>query len=129
MELARMGDGAWRLELPQGKGHADVLALLASLPRVVDVVVADRHALVTFDPASPPEDPRPALLALAPAASAQVRLHVIRVRYDGPDLDDVARAAKLTRDEVIDLHAREYGVELVGFLPGFAYLGPLDERL
>ena len=56
--------------------------------------------------------------------------HVLRTIYDGVDLDDVARRTGLTRAEVIALHAgRDYDVELVGFLPGFAYLSPLDPRL
>lgn len=58
------------------------------------------------------------------------RLHRIATTYDGPDLDAVAAATGLSRDEVIARHAgREYVVELVGFLPGFAYAGPLDARL
>jgi KipI family sensor histidine kinase inhibitor len=52
------------------------------------------------------------------------------VRYDGEDLDDVARAVGLPRDEVVARHAgAAYVVAFVGFLPGFAYLAGLDERL
>lgn len=55
---------------------------------------------------------------------------LISVRYDGEDLDDVCRRTNLTRDDVIDLHSnREYRVQVIGFVPGFAYLGTLDERL
>lgn len=54
----------------------------------------------------------------------------IQVRYDGEDLDDVARRTNMSRDSVIDLHStREYRVYMLGFAPGFAYLGDLDERL
>lgn len=60
----------------------------------------------------------------------QARRHAIDVAYDGADLDDVAAASSLSRDEVIRAHAaREVTVEVVGFLPGFAYLGPIDPRL
>ena len=56
--------------------------------------------------------------------------HLLRAVYDGPDLDDVARQTGLYVGEVVALHAaREYDVELIGFLPGFAYLTPLDPRL
>jgi len=56
--------------------------------------------------------------------------HAIEVVYDGPDLDDVARLTGLSPAEVAELHAsRVYVVELVGFLPGFGYLSPLDPRL
>jgi inhibitor of KinA len=58
------------------------------------------------------------------------RLLVIPVRYDGPDLDDVASRTGLSRDEVIRRHsAPEYRVYLLGFAPGFAYLGDLDPSL
>ncbi len=56
--------------------------------------------------------------------------HVIDVVYDGPDLGVVAAALGVATEEVVALHAgREYTVEIVGFLPGFAYMGPLDRRL
>ena len=57
----------------------------------------------------------------------------IPVRYggrDGPDLDEVAALAGLSRGEVVDRHvARTYRVFMLGFLPGFAYLGTLDPAL
>ena len=56
--------------------------------------------------------------------------HVLRTIYDGADLDDLAHRTSLSRAEVIALHAsRVYDVDLIGFLPGFAYLSPLDPRL
>ncbi|MFJ3263527.1 5-oxoprolinase subunit PxpB [Pseudomonas sp. NPDC086581] len=58
------------------------------------------------------------------------RLHEIAVWYAGEDLSDVARLCGLTSAQVIDLHAgRDYRVGAIGFSPGFAYLGELDERL
>ncbi len=48
----------------------------------------------------------------------------------GPDLDEVARMHSLGADEVIRLHcAPVYRVYMIGFTPGFAYLGGLDEKL
>ena len=56
--------------------------------------------------------------------------HEIPVRYDGMDLDAVAGRAGLSAREVIDRHTRrEYQVYLLGFVPGFGYLGPLDPAL
>jgi KipI family sensor histidine kinase inhibitor len=58
------------------------------------------------------------------------RLHHVAVVYDGADLDEVAARAGMPPAEVIRLHASgHYRVELVGFLPGFGYLGPLDPKL
>ncbi len=56
--------------------------------------------------------------------------HRIRVVYDGPDLADVAAATGLTTDEVVELHSSlTYDVDLLGFVPGFAYLSEIDARL
>ena len=47
-----------------------------------------------------------------------------------PDLDEVAAATGLTTAEVVRLHcARSYTAEVIGFMPGFAYLGGLDPQL
>ena len=57
----------------------------------------------------------------------------IAVRYggdDGPDLDDVAERHDLTPAEVVALHTGAlYRVFMLGFAPGFAYLGPLPPQL
>ena len=54
----------------------------------------------------------------------------IPVRYDGPDLEEVAERTGLSVDEVIARHsARSYRAYACGFQPGFAYLGDLDEAL
>ena len=48
----------------------------------------------------------------------------------GPDLDFVCRHSGLSAQEVIELHsAPDYLIYMLGFLPGFAYLGGLDPRL
>ncbi|MCC6459753.1 MAG: 5-oxoprolinase subunit PxpB [Saprospiraceae bacterium] len=69
--------------------------------------------------------PSPALPARAPVE--------IPVRYGGalgPDLRAVARHAGLTEAELIELHSGQaYTVYLIGFLPGFPYLGFLPEAL
>ena len=58
------------------------------------------------------------------------RLHRIPVVYDGPDLDAVASALGLSAGRVVELHTRAiYRVFVIGFVPGWAYLGPLPEVL
>ncbi|MGG6431965.1 5-oxoprolinase subunit PxpB [Anoxybacillus sp. D401a] len=58
---------------------------------------------------------------------------VIPVCYGGefgPDLEEVARKNQLTPEEVIDIHARgHYFVYMIGFAPGFAYLGGMSEKI
>ncbi len=76
------------------------------------------------------------LLPAAQAAAADYRpgpLVEIPVCYGGdfgPDLAAVAAHAQLSIAELVDYHARpEYLVYMVGFAPGFPYLGGLDARL
>ncbi|MFI5230356.1 MAG: 5-oxoprolinase subunit PxpB [Gemmatimonadales bacterium] len=48
----------------------------------------------------------------------------------GPDLEDVAKRHGLTPDDVVRLHSgASYLVYMVGFMPGFAYLGGLPEAI
>lgn len=67
------------------------------------------------------------------AADEDAPLIEIPVRYggpEGPDLAEVARSIGLTPAEVIELHTGTiYTVAFSGFVPGFAYLGPLPPRL
>jgi inhibitor of KinA len=74
-----------------------------------------------------------AICAKAASASARTvaaREHVIPTRYDGVDLSDVAAATGLSVEEVVKRHsARVYRVDILGFVPGFAYLSELDESL
>jgi len=59
-----------------------------------------------------------------------IALPVYYSEESGADLAAVADRAGLSVREVIDLHSgREYRVYAIGFAPGFAYLGELDERL
>lgn len=54
----------------------------------------------------------------------------IPVVYDGEDLEALAAAKDLSIDDVVRLHsAPVYDVRLLGFSPGFPYLGKLDPRL
>lgn len=57
----------------------------------------------------------------------------IPVCYDkeyGPDLDFVALKNTISVEEIIQCHtATEYRVYMLGFLPGFAYMGLIDEKI
>jgi len=114
----------------------DVLGLYAALrrdppPGAVDLVPAARTVLVTFDRTVTAADrsalrDRPA----DPAGPPGGPLVVLPVRYDGPDLAEVARWAELDADEVARRHAAAvYVVAFCGFAPGFAYLAGGDPAL
>ncbi|AWW00490.1 5-oxoprolinase subunit PxpB [Arcticibacterium luteifluviistationis] len=54
----------------------------------------------------------------------------IPVKYNGEDLISLCEAKEIDRRELIKLHtAPDYRVYMMGFLPGFAYLGGLDKKL
>jgi len=61
------------------------------------------------------------------------RIYELPVAYGaelGEDLDDVAKHAGMTADEVIAIHSgTDYRVFMLGFAPGFPYLGGMDERI
>jgi len=63
----------------------------------------------------------------------QGSLVILPVYYSvesGPDLRSLADGAGLSVDEVITIHQQsEYRVYAIGFAPGFAYLGEVDERI
>lgn len=143
--VAPLGDGALTVTL----GHVVDLALnarvhalaarlrAAALAGVTDVVPAYAALTLFYEPLHQDAD---ALLAhvaaiLAepapePAPATGGREHRVPVVYDGPDLSEVAARTGLTADEVAARHAgRVYTVFLLGFVPGFAYLGELDDAL
>ncbi len=54
----------------------------------------------------------------------------IPVYYNGADLNEVADLHGLSVEELIQIHtAVTYRVYMTGFLPGFAYMGTVDERI
>lgn len=67
------------------------------------------------------------------SALRQPRRIEVPVRYggaSGPDLESVAASIGMTAAEVVRLHtSRAYTVCMMGFTPGFPYMGTLDERL
>jgi antagonist of KipI len=142
--MAEAGDSGLLLELDEvidADVNARAIAIAAAfarenLPGVRDVVPTYRTVAVHFDPlrldihvvraalerasgAAPTETSRPAI--------------EIPVRYggdDGPDLVEVARFAELSVEDAIRAHAETpYRVFMLGFLPGFAYMGTVDARI
>ena len=116
-------------------GIAIALRRLA-LDGVRDIVPTYRSVAVHFDPlVTSPARLREALARAVthdhPAHEG--RLIEVPVSYggtDGPDLDDVATWSGLSADEVIDRHCEvEYRVFMFGFMPGFAYLGSVNDAI
>src|SRR5215210_1292561 len=121
--------------------NARVLALDArvnqGVPGVVETVPTYRSLLVHYDPSATDFDALSvALTALSadlPDTPTQGRLWRIPVVYGGAfgvDLEVVAARHGLTPAELIARHAAPtYRVYMIGFVPGYAYLGGLDPDL
>lgn len=105
-------------------GVQEVVPAVASLTVFFDPLVTDSAALSARLSKLAAED------RAEPIAADAGSTHSIPVRYDGADLDEVAERTGLSREEVIRRHSeREYHVMALGFLPGWAYLGALDDAL
>lgn len=106
-------------------------------PGLRAVVPAIASLLVAFDPLTTPHATIEArlrrLLAAPMAHASHGRLVEIPVRYggvDGPDLEEVARALGMAPARVVELHtAAPLRVQMIGFAPGYPYLGPLPPAL
>ena len=128
--LLRFGPGgedaaraaAARLRGAAGRGLREVVVAWETVAVHFDPVVTTAEELARFGPTGEARGPVPPV--------PEPVLHTVPVRYDGEDLEWVAASCGLTRAQVVELHAAgEYRVQAVGFVPGFAYLGELDERL
>jgi inhibitor of KinA len=106
---------------------------------VRDIVPAYASCAVHFDPLGTDRNEleqavHEAIVGCVPitagGGSAAVDIPVCYGGPFGPDLAAVARFGACTEREVIELHAGcSYRVFMIGFLPGFAYLGPVDTRI
>lgn len=113
--------------------HAAARALAASAPTgVLDVVPAYASLYVEFDRDALPARRLRAWLDAPPddAGAPTGRTVRLPVRYDGPDLGEVAAEADLEPDDVVRRHAGvPYRVYALGFTPGFPFLGEVDATL
>jgi inhibitor of KinA len=106
-------------------GVRDVVPTYRSVAVYFDPLRVDyerlRSYLETFEPGSD---------AAADQSSEVVRLPVCYGGDLGPDLGEVASFAGITEQEVIKLHAAgSYRVYMLGFVPGFAYMCPVESRI
>ncbi len=149
--LLPLGDTAWTIEFGQiidpalyarVQGCAEALGAArargdAQFVGIVDVVPTFRSLTVHYDPLQADgERLGEALLRLAQgagSASQAGRCWSIPVCFDAayaPDLEDLAQSKGLTREAVIALLTEAtFQVYMIGFMPGFPYMGGLPEVL
>ena len=107
--------------------------------RLIDLIPSYASLLILYDPFQGGHTEIRAMLedclkepstATENAAGRQVALPVYYSSEVGPDLLSMAGTKGLSPEDVIRLHhEREYRVYAIGFAPGFAYLGQVNERL
>lgn len=152
--LAPLGDRALLIHLGEAideETHRLVRAVSARLSEhpvegLIEIVPAFASVAVHYEPSQVPNGDRQQAPYARFAATIETLLNnlavetlppprtvEIPVRYggdDGPDLDEVARQHGLTTDEVVQLHTgATYRVYMLGFAPGFAYLGGLPNAI
>jgi KipI family sensor histidine kinase inhibitor len=134
MRVLPVGDDALLVEVSSGEQaqalHAELLRRRAEgLLMAREIVPAARTVLLDglADPARLAAELAAAEVpAAAPPARQAVR---IPVRYDGPDLAEVAAHWGVAEADVPRIHAAaEFRVAFCGFAPGFGYLTGLPER-
>lgn len=146
VRILTLSDSALCIELGQGidretngRVHALCRAVReADISGVTEAVPTYRSLAVHYDMLKTGQKELiSALLPLIDGAGrgeqAEGRIVRIPVLYGGEwgmDIGTVARLNSLTAEEVIALHtAPEYPVYMLGFLPGFCYLGGMDARI
>lgn len=120
-------------------GRARALARrMRDVPGVLETVPALRSALLIIDPlradraaiAGTAADLATRLLPDTTGTGRVIDVPVVYGEEAGADLDDVAAALNLPASEVIALHTSgEFGVFMLGFAPGFPYMGLLPQPL
>ena len=143
--LLPLGDAAWTVEFGDAIDpalHARVMGFAraleeAALPAVVESVPTFRSCTVHFDPLAEGADVLGdrllELAASAPEAAIAGRRWRIPVLFGGeagPDLAALAANCALTEEAVVArLCATAFRVYMLGFMPGFPFMGDLPERL
>ncbi len=119
LEARHAGDGRWGRPVP---GYASLLVPYDPLRLTATEARVDTAQCVAETEAAPLEDEPPSV--------APFEIPVAYGGPGGPDLEDVAGRLGISPADVIELHAAPtYRVFLVGFSPGFPYLGPLPDAL
>jgi inhibitor of KinA len=109
----------------------------ARLSGVRDVVPTFRSVAIYFDPLrtdvarlSQLIDASAVVTPTRQSVTSTIRIPVCYGGVFGPDLGEVAAFAGVNEQAVVDIHvSHPYRVFMLGFLPGFAYMGLVDQRI
>lgn len=122
---ARVQAATEAIEAALGSDLVDLVPSYASLLIIYNAMVTDHLSVA--------HRVRECIENLEAAGEQEGRTVVLPAYYapeSGADLEALAERAGISTGEVIDIHAgTEYRVYAIGFAPGFAYLGEVDERI
>lgn len=145
-KIVTAGDSSVLIEFPQeisprinAKISATVRLLKSQQTQgVIDIIPAFCSLLINYDPrvisyGEMKKRLEDILKIEVKAGEESKRVYEIPVCYGGdfgPDIENIAANAGLSVEEVIKIHTScDYLIYMLGFLPGFCYLGGLDERI
>ncbi len=149
MRIEPLGDSAVLVRLGEAIDERVLRLVRAACARLAaeplagvrEVVPAFNTLAVHYDPARLGDHPHATLVALLEARltdleavplppARTIEIPVVYGGAAGPDLAAVAAHAGMSPDDVARIHAAgKYLVHMIGFAPGFPYLGGLDPRL
>jgi inhibitor of KinA len=113
-------------------------ALRASgVPGLIETVPTYRSLMVLYDPSATDYETLTAHIRTllehdrrVPSAAKLWRIPACYEPSHAPDLAEVAERTKLEQDEVVRLHSQtRFHVYMIGFVPGFPYMGDLPQSL
>jgi inhibitor of KinA len=112
--------------------------MIEAVPAIASTTIFYRSQQISSDPSGSAFDRvsdlvRDAVKNIRASGEAEHKTVTVPVSFSGEDaldLVEIAEFAILSREEVIDLFlSTEYRVYMLGFLPGFAYMGVVDDRI
>lgn len=132
------GDDLISISVDGPRAAQSVARQLRAAANWIEVVAGIDTVVVRFDLAALDRETAGKLIKKASIAPfeeilPEVEHYEIPVAYGGdfgPELISICEYLQLSDAEFIELHtSREYEVDMIGFTPGFAYIGGLDPRL
>jgi len=141
-----MGDRSLIVEIgdrisPEINRRVSALALFLEenpIDGIIDIVPAYRSVLIIYEPLTTDvrklkkgiDEMQEEVVAIHLPEPVTIEMPVVYGGKHGPDLEWVAQYHKITPEEVIRLHtATTFHVYMIGFTPGFPYMGELPESL
>jgi KipI family sensor histidine kinase inhibitor len=140
------GDRGFIVEFGQGidpEVNARVRAMAGALKinfftGILEIIPTYRSLLLIYDPfithpeklVTAIEDMEETLEKIKTESCKVVKIPVCYGEEFGPDIENVANSASLCKEDIVKLHSDpEYLIYMIGFTPGFPFLGGLNEKL